>query len=173
MLIPNFLCGSDTQRSTNLADNRCINLYPTLNDDGTVGALVRTPGLTLEATISGSAIGSGIYTASNGRAFVVASTILYEVIKHFRDYLSNFTRNDYRCTSRMSDNGLELIIVNGTNGWILTFATNVLAQIKVVTKTFTVTLANPAVFTAATCAWLVLLGIGLLYPVLDHCQADL
>ena len=122
-----FLSGTDVQRSLNLTDNRLINLYPTSNDDGSVGALVATPGLELYATIPSAAIASGIYTSTVGRCFMVAGTTLYEITAG--GTLTSRGTVTAGTVSRMSDNGVELIIVNGTNGWLFTFATNVLAQI--------------------------------------------
>lgn len=127
MQIPAFLGGTDEQRSTNLSDNKCINLYPTTNDDGTVGGFVATPCLSLYATTPTAAITSGIYTASNGRCFLVASAVLYEVTTG--GTLTSRGAITAGTVSRMEDNGIELIIVNGTDGWLFTFATNTLAVI--------------------------------------------
>lgn len=143
----NFLGGDDVQRSLNLSDNRVVNLYPVTNNDGNVTGFYGTPGLTLEVANPGGAIGSGIYTASNGRSFEVAGTVLYELIDT-AGVISLTSRGTITAgtVSRMSDDGIDMIIVNGTNGWLFTFATNALRQIKVKNETFTVTIATPAVF---------------------------
>lgn len=140
MKLPGFLGGNDVQRSSNHAANRCVNLYATPNDDGSIGALVTTPGLTAEVTNPASAITAGIYTASNGRCFEVAGATLYELTST-AGVISTTSRGTVTAGTvcKMSDNGLELIIVNGTDGWIFTFADNVLKQIKLLQGEFTVT----------------------------------
>ncbi len=140
MKLPGFLGGSDVQRSFNHASNRCVNLYATPNDDGSIGALVSTPGLTAEVTNPAGAIATGIYTASNGRCFEVAGSTLYELTSS-GGVISTTSRGTVTAGTvcRMSDNGLELIIVNGTDGWIFTFATNTLKKIKLLQGEFTVT----------------------------------
>jgi hypothetical protein len=47
----------------------------------------------------------------------------------------------------MADNGLEMLIVNGTDGWVFTFATNTLYKMRVVSGTCTISNATPAVIT--------------------------
>lgn len=144
----NFIGGDDVQRSLNHSDNLCINLIPALNDNGEIAAYYNAPGLELELTNPSSAVGSGIYTASNGRCFEVAGTTLYELTET-AGVISTTSRGTVTAADiyRMSDNGIELILVNGIDGWLFTFATNTLTQIKALSDTFTVTIANPAVFT--------------------------
>lgn len=145
----NFIGGSDVQRSLNHSDNRCVNLIPSLNDKGDIAAYYGAPGLTLEVTNPASAVGSGIYTASNGRCFEVAGTTLYELTES-GGVISTTSRGTVTVGNpiyRMSDNGIEMILVNGTDGWLYTFQGDTLQKIKVATDTFTVTIADPAVFT--------------------------
>lgn len=145
----NFVGGDDVQRSLNHSDSRCVNLIPSLNDKGDIAAYYGAPGLTLEVTNPASAVGSGIYTASNGRCFEVAGTTLYELTET-GGVISTTSRGTVTVGNpiyRMSDNGIEMILVNGTDGWLFTFSTNALQKIKVATDTFTVTIASPAVFT--------------------------
>ena len=148
-----FFGGADTQRSTNIADNRLINLYPTTNDKGDVTAFVSTPGFYQWSTATGTLPASGMYTTTNGRFFVTTGTSLYEI-----DALNNKTLRGTITSSlhyEMSDNGNELILVNGIDGWIFTFATNTLKKIKVFESTMTVTIASPAVVTTASAHGLV------------------
>lgn len=144
----NFLGGADTQRSTNLSDSRCINLIPTTNDAGDVTGYYGAPGLALEKAITGGAVASGIYTASNGRCFMVASTTLYELTES-GGVISLTSRGTVTAgtVTRFTDNGIQMIFVNGTDGWLYTFSTNALKKIIVSQDTFTVTIASPAVFT--------------------------
>jgi len=113
-----------------------------------VRGFVTAPGLTAELTNTGNALASGIYTASNGRCFEVAGGTLYELTNSALDVISTTSRGSITSAtvSRMTDNGIDLIIVNGTDGWLFTFATNALRQIKVLQGTVTMTSASPAVF---------------------------
>jgi hypothetical protein len=143
MKVQDFIGGEDTQRSLNLSDNKCINLYPTTNNNGQITAFYKVDGLKQESVLSG--IPTGAYKTSTGRAFYVTGTTLYELNTDLTSTSrGTVTAGEYS----FSDNGIELICVNGTDGWILVLATNTLTQIKVLTGTFTVTLANPAVITA-------------------------
>src|SRR4030042_4964827 len=140
-----FLGGSDSGRSRAVAANRLINLFP-MTSQGGVSAFYGWVGLTAE--LFPGSIASGIYTAANGRCFAVIGAVLYEVINTL-GILSLTSRGAITSAtvSRMTDNGFELIIVNGTDGWIFTFATNDLREIKIAQATSTVTIATPAVFT--------------------------
>ena len=152
-----FIGGTDVQRSLNHSDNRCVNLVPTLNDKGDIAAFYASAGLQLETTTTNGAAGSGIYTASNGRCFEVAGTTLYELIDSGGGVITTTSRGTVTSApvSRMIDNGIELIIVNGIDGWLFTFATNTLKRLAVKTSDFTVTIANPAVFTTVAAHGLV------------------
>ena len=142
----NLIGGSDEQRSTNLSDSKCINLYPTTNNDGSIAAFYRVDGLKSEGTLSG--VPAGAYKASNGRAFYVSGTTLYELTIVATVYTSTSRGTVTAGTYDFEDNGIELLGVNGTDGWLFTFATNTLKQIKVKSADFTVTIADPAVFTS-------------------------
>lgn len=147
MKVTTFFGGHDVQRSLNMSDNKCINLIPVTNDSQTITGFIAAPGLTREIVITNNALGSGIYTASNGRCFLVAGNTLYEVTVVAGVYtLTSKGTVTGGTVTRMSDNGIELIIVNGTDGWLFKFATGDLRQIKVLQGTVTVTIASPAVF---------------------------
>lgn len=142
-----FFGGTDVQRSLNMSDNKCINLYPTTNDRGDITGFNTTPGLLQYVQIPAGVVASGIYTASNGRCFMIAATTLYEITTG--GVLTNRGTVTGASVSRMSDNGIELIIVNGTDGWLFTFASNALEQIKVLSGVCTISNASPAVITMA------------------------
>ena len=142
MKVPNFFGGSDVQRSTNLSDNELVNLYPTTNDDGSVRAFYKTDGLKVELTTS--AVSTGAYTASNGRAFHVSGTTLFEITST-SGVLAETSRGTVTAgTYDFSDNGIEMICVNGTDGWLFTFSGNVLLKITVLSGNFTVNVATGA-----------------------------
>lgn len=70
----------------------------------------------------------GGFTASNGRTFAVSSNTLYELTAP-NSAISYGTLNTTSGRVKMTDNGTQLLVVDGTNGYILTFATNVFAQV--------------------------------------------
>jgi hypothetical protein len=143
MKVPGFIGGSDVQKSLNLSNNKCINLVPVTNDKGSITAFYKTDGLKSEGTLSGTP--AGLYNASNNRSFYVSGTTLYELSSSL---VSTSRGTVTSGTYEFSDNGIELICVNGTDGWLFTFSTNVLLKIKVLTANFTVTSATPAVVTS-------------------------
>lgn len=145
MKIPEFFGGSDVQRSPNISDNKLINLVPTTNDAGNVTAFYKVDGLKSEGALSG--IPTGAYKTKTGRAFYVSGTTLYELsASNVSTSRGTVTAGEYS----FSDNGIELICVNGVDGWLLTLATNALTQIKVLTGNVTITIASPAVLTKTT-----------------------
>jgi hypothetical protein len=127
-----FIGPSYTLRSVNVDCQRCINLYPEIDEIGTgkereVAALIGTPGLSLLATVGAGPI-RGEWYSSTGRLFVVSGNTLYEV-----DSSWAATSRGTLITSvgqvSIADNGLQLVIVDGANGYALTLATNAFAQI--------------------------------------------
>jgi len=142
MKVPGFVNGRDVQRSLNLADNQCINLYPVINDAKDITAFYKIEGLKQEAVLSGNA--NGTYRTANNRVFYVSYQSLYELKNDLTSTsIGTVTSGNYS----FSDNGNELIMVNGVDGWIMILATNTLLKIKVSTGTFTVTLDIAGVFT--------------------------
>lgn len=123
-----FIGGSNYGRSSAVSANRLVNLFH-MTTQGGVSAFYGWPGLTAELTPG--AIASGIYTASNGRCFAVIGNVFYEVI-NTAGVLSLTSRGaiTVATVSRMTDNGTQLIVVNGTNGYIFTFSTNTLTLIS-------------------------------------------
>lgn len=126
MKIP-FIGGSATQRSVSLDAQRTVNLYPVMDAEGkNTAALYGTPGLVTFATTATAPV-RGLYEAK-GRLFAVVGATLYEI-----GYTGTATsRGTLTSTSgpvSMADNGLHVVIVDGTNGYQFTLATNVFAQI--------------------------------------------
>src|SRR2546421_12437753 len=80
---PGFIGPSYTSRSVNIDAQRCVNLYPELDELGTgaeheIAALVGSPGLTKLAT-AGLGPCRGLYYSSVGRSFMVSGKTLYEI----------------------------------------------------------------------------------------------
>ena len=133
MRFTGFIGPSYTQRSVNVDCQRCINLYPELDEIGTgkereVAALVSTPGLSLLATIGSGPI-RGNYFTSNGQLFVVSGNTLYSVSAAWVA-TSVGTLSTSSGVVSMADNGTLLILVDGANGYIYNMSGSVFSQIS-------------------------------------------
>ena len=127
-----FIGPSYTLQSVNVDCQRCINLYPEINEIGSgkereVASLVATPGLRLLVTLGVGPI-RGMWTASNGRVFVVSSNKLYELSSSWVA-TERGTLNSFLGQVSIADNGIHLVIVDGVDGYVLTFADNVFTEI--------------------------------------------
>lgn len=132
MRFPAFIGPSYTLRSVNVDCQRCINMFPELNELGTgkereIACLVSTPGLSLLATVGDGPI-RGLYKANNGRVFVVSKNKLFELSSLFAA-TERGTLNTSLGQVSIADNGFDLVLVDGPNGYSLNFDTNAFAQI--------------------------------------------
>ncbi len=108
---------------------RTINLYPIIaaaNNTKTPTALKKCPGTLLYRTIGGGPI-RGAITTSRGRAFVVSGFEVYEVT--IAGYLLLGTINTPTQRVSIAENGDQVMIVDGQDGWIFTQSTDTFAQI--------------------------------------------
>jgi len=113
-----------------LNSQTCINMFPEINesDSKNVVALKPTPGLTLFSTLTGYGTIRGIYTTSNNRLFAICGDTLSEInsvgVATVMGTIGTNTGRVY-----MTDNGLELIIADGSAGYLFTLSTNTLSTI--------------------------------------------
>lgn len=119
---------SNVQRSIPFDTQRTINLYPVLDQQGKeVSALYGTPGLVLFATCGVGPV-RGEFASTNGRAFVVANSILYEV-----NSAGVATQRGALDTAQgivsMDENLNQLAICDGVSVFIFTYATNAFAKV--------------------------------------------
>ena len=128
MNIP-FIGPSYTSRSVNIDAQRSVNLYPEVVESQTgktVMALYGTPGYKTFCTLPTSPV-RGLWEAA-GRLFAVGGNKLYEVQPD-----GSATERGALGTSSgyvsMADNGQQVCLVDGPNGYILNLSTNVLTQI--------------------------------------------
>lgn len=87
--------------------------------------LLKIPGLNRFGSIPTINEGAcrGIITAGNGRTFAVFGNVFTEILLDgSRSPIGNL--NTYTGVVSMAENGYQLILVDGTNGWILNFANN-------------------------------------------------
>jgi hypothetical protein len=125
-----FIGPSYTLRSVSVDAQKSLNLYAELNEKGTgknreIAALIGTPGLVRIATLAGP--GRGLYTAGNGRLFAVSGSKFYEItLTAAVEYGTLGTFTGQVC---MSDNGIDLLLVDGLKGYTFRFSTNTFAEI--------------------------------------------
>ena len=114
-----FIGPSYVYRTKSLDAQRSINLYTAISENpnsADIGALIGTPGRSLFVALPNSVIRGSHEVLSRG--FIVAGEGLYEILEDnsyvFIDNLDTNTGN-----VSMSDNGLQLVIVDGPNGYIV------------------------------------------------------
>jgi hypothetical protein len=118
-----FVGEAYTARSKSLDSQTCINFYleSGRTDSKSPAALYGTPGTTIFAD-AGLAEGRAIWSTSIGRLFVVVGNELAEVFSN-GSVVVKATLNTSVGFCEMSDNGFQLIIVDGLNGYILSLST--------------------------------------------------
>lgn len=115
-------------RSLPFDAQRTVNLFPVLDQTGKeVSSLYGTPGLSLFATC-GVGPCRGCFPASNGRAFVIANSGLYELSSNGTVTLRGTLATTSGIVS-LDENGLQLAIDDGTTLYIFTYATNVFVTV--------------------------------------------
>jgi len=131
--LPGFIGPSYTLQSVNVDCQRTGNMFPEINALGTgkereVAALVPTPGLLPLLTLAAGPT-RGCWTDSkNGEIYWVASSKLYKISSSWVATQIGSLNTDSGYVS-MADNGLQLVIVDGTYGYVWTIATNTFSVI--------------------------------------------
>ena len=133
MRFQGFIGPSYTLGSKNVDAQRCINMYPELNELGTgkereIASLVSTPGLEL-IEILGDGPVRGLHAGSNGVLYVVSGHLLYSVDSDFIPNHIGTLKTGYGNVS-MQDNGMILVVVDGDNGYHHTLGTQETTQIE-------------------------------------------
>src|SRR6185312_15958661 len=113
MRFPGFIGPSYTLQSVNVDSQRCVNLYPELNetgfgDEGEVASLVGTPGLKPLVTLPTGPI-RGEYTDTQGQLWAVAGNVLYQ-ISSIWTYTAIGTLNTDSGPVSFKDNGSRLVV---------------------------------------------------------------
>lgn len=119
-------------QSYNSRDDKAetINYYPEVNTDKRVAALIGTPGLTLLANLGATEF-RGIHVPSKDdtKAYCVIGRRVVEVLNN-STFTDIGTLNTESGIVSMADNGIELVIVDGTSiGYVHTFGTTTLEHI--------------------------------------------
>lgn len=113
-------------QSKNVDCQRCINLYPELNELGTgkegeVASLVGTPGLSLLVTLPTSPH-RGSFADSQGNFWVVSGNKLYQISSSFVATEIG-TLNTLVGPVDFDDNGTQVVLVDGDYGYFWTIGT--------------------------------------------------
>lgn len=127
--------GPTYQLSSRNADcQRCMNLYPEVNEIGTgkdkeIASFVECPGLNLLATMPANGNTRGDWLASTGDLYYVNKNKFYKFAAD-----STVTELGTLVTSSgrvsMADNGLQLVVVDGPNGYVWDFTLLTFVQIN-------------------------------------------
>jgi len=127
-----FIGPSYTAQSRNVDAQRCVNWFPEVTESNRgkeqeVMSLVRTPGLSLLATIGDGPI-RGIYAATDGKLFVVSADKLYRVSSSWvATEIGTLTTSTGQVS--MANNLTTLMVVDGTNGYYHTLSGSTLTTI--------------------------------------------
>lgn len=133
MRLKGFIGPAYTLQTVSLDCQRCVNLFTQINEaqgaeDGEIGALVPTPGLTLLGTAGTGPI-RGLYATSNGAAVAaVSGSKLYRITSGWTMTYVGDLLTDSGPVS-MADNGVQIMVVDGTYGYILSLSTGTFEQI--------------------------------------------
>ncbi|HEX3574567.1 MAG TPA: hypothetical protein VHU42_08215 [Rhodopila sp.] len=132
--------GAYQARSVIASAQRQVNLYseamPQQEGEPAVMTLYPTPGLRVLATLPQGPI-RGIRATTSGAVYVVAGSGVYAMAADWSYTLLGSITEGVTTPVSMADNGLQLVIVDGsTNGWMVTLATNAFAPIVDSTGSF-------------------------------------
>lgn len=117
------------ERSLPFNAQRSVNCFTVLDKMGKEpAALYGTPGLLLFTTAGTGPI-RGVFSTAAGRAFAVSGYNLYELYSDGSIDMRG-TLNSATGVVTIDENGLQLMICDGGDGYIFTYATNAFAQIS-------------------------------------------
>jgi hypothetical protein len=128
-----FIGGLSPARSVQIDCEQCINFYPELEGPGAknVRALIGVPGKARFATIAVAGAARCLHTTANGRMFAAIGSTLCEVYYDGR-YTVVGSLLTVLGAITMADNGRagnQLVVADGTAGYVLDLVTNEFVQI--------------------------------------------
>lgn len=109
---------------------RCVNLYAIASESGTSSspsALRSTPGLKMFSSLGDGPIRGGI--ESQGRVFFVSGNAFFELSSDGTS-TNRGTLNTFTSRVQIADNPTQIMIIDGTDGYIFTKTTDSFAQIS-------------------------------------------
>lgn len=136
----NLTGGAYQSRALIASAQRQLNLYsePLPRDEGEPAPVANylTPGLSLLCTLPTMPV-RGIRSATNGRVYAVGGASVYVLDAAWTPTLLGTIAENLTTPVSMTDNGIELVIVDGSsNGWKITIADNTFAPIVDTTGSF-------------------------------------
>jgi hypothetical protein len=130
-MIFDIVHGTNKGRAKVISCTDLINFYPEVEDGNKskfIKALIGCPGYRLAVTAYAQGQGRAIYTTSTDRLFTIVSNKLIEI-----DTVEIATERGTLLSSTgfcsMCDNGTQILITDGTNGYIYNLSTNSLSTI--------------------------------------------
>lgn len=136
-----LLSGAYESRSVIASAQRCVNLYPEVNQRETFMLMPQlggsatmlthypTPGLTLKASAPITAPWRCLYAANNGTLYGVCGPHVYAISNAWALTLLGTISTSVGYVS-MADNGITLIVIDGSaNGWTITLANNAFSRL--------------------------------------------
>lgn len=124
-----FIGQTYSSRSLNANAQKCVNLFPELEQDGkNFAVLYGTPGLELFVKLAGNSIRRGGMRALGDFIYAVAHDTLYK-INTIGVGTALGTLNTTSGSISMSDNGTQVMVVDGDYGYIYDTGTEVFAEI--------------------------------------------
>lgn len=132
MRFPGFIGPSYVSQSVNVDCQRCVNLFPEMNELGTgkereVASLVSSPGLRLLLTLPETPVRS-VYTASNSQLFAVGGNKFYRISSAWvATELGELNSSSGHVS--MADNGTHVVLVDGVDGYTWNIDTDTFAEI--------------------------------------------
>ena len=127
-----FCDGAYLSDSLNISAQRCLNLYPEINQQNSKNpvTLRATPGLKLFTTLAGNETVRGLYQTAGNRLFAVSGATVSEVYAD-GSKLAIGSLTTQAGMVKMSDNGVDLIILDQVAelGWTVVLSTNIMARI--------------------------------------------
>ncbi len=129
MIIP-FVGPSYQMDALSFDVQRSINLYPLLSETGTSvtpSSMQGTPGKEVFVEVGGGPIRAELATA-NGRAWAVSGGEFYEILSNGTGTLRG-TLNTATSRCYMAENGTQVMIVDGDEGYIFDMDTNTFSDI--------------------------------------------
>ena len=132
MQIP-LVTGTYQAKSVIASAQRCVNLYPEINEQGAPFPITfyPTPGLTQAADVTGPQIGwRGLFVASNGKLYGVCGPSVYWITPALIPQKIGTISSSSGMVS-MADNGTDLLLVDGsTSGWWIHLANNAFSAVS-------------------------------------------
>lgn len=130
-MVLNIVQGTHKARAKVVSVRDLQNFYPEVYDDGkakSIKALIGCPGYRLAATAYGEGGGRGVWVTSTERFFTIIYNKLVEM--HADETVTvRGTVNTSIGMCNFADNGTQILIVDGTYGYIYDLSTDTLTQI--------------------------------------------